>query len=363
MRDAIGRRTCVTILLGCACTPTRSEPSAELIEAAPVFADAALPASSPDPSRIVRPPGCPVLRTFADAEQLCTRGIEPLHPYGACRSVSQPQDSPRFSGHDAPIAGLGGTAELFVTEFVGSGETTNETVYLALRGSYGYVLLADVGHHHSQANELPKLKRLDGTPTSVTLETIQEWYLEEDTEIRRTNTSCTYDDDRGLRCNEACPAVAVDEPLPALDCTALSRFDWASLRWEDTGNRYGGIMLEVHYRRAMDYLGAHGHESVAARSRKRFDEYGLDSTAVMNSVGLPRRQSVDIYQLHAGPSVLMHGAVPLLASEREIFVGEAPGGWFVTYFESLERRVLRINIATHELEPVFPGECGSTPTP
>jgi hypothetical protein len=369
MRDEVRRFWHVAILLGCACAPTHPgevpmQLASQPIDPPPVFADVPpppVPPALPNPTLIDHPRGCPASRTFADAQELCTRGIGPMHPFGDCRLISQPE--PRFPYY-APIEALGGTVELFFTEYVDSEMVGNEIIYLAFRGRNGYALLAKVSESHSQSNNPPKLERFVGTPTSIEIATSQTWSPDDaDPEVRYTSLRCSYDDDRGVRCGDACPTVLVEDPLPKLDCTALAELDWDGLsRGEKEMADWSPDMM-IGFEDTLDYLEDHGHELAASKARKRFERDPFDLPGSVWSVAVPERTALSIYQLDPGESVLMHGSVPLLASGQETRVGAGPGGMYVTSVVAGERRVHRLDITAHRLQAVFPGACGATPTP
>jgi hypothetical protein len=369
MRDEVRRFWHVAILLGCACAPTHPgevpmQLASQPIDPPPVFADVPpppVPPALPNPTLIDHPRGCPASRTFADAQELCTRGIGPMHPFGDCRSISQFQL--RFPRH-ASTEALGGTVELFVTDDVDSGMLGSELIYLAFRGRNGYTLLAKVSDSHSQSNAPPIVERFVGTPTSIEIATSQTWSPDDgDPEVRHTSLRCSYDDDRGVRCDGACPTVLVEVPLPKIDCTALAELDWGGLSRGQKATADWTPNTMIGFEDTLAYLEDHGHKLAASKARKRLERDHFDLPGSVWSVAVPERTALDIYQLDSGESVLMHGSVPLLASDQEIRVGAGPGGMYVTSVVAGERRVHRLDITAHRLQAVFPGACGATPTP
>lgn len=353
MRHWFARACGSAVMFGSACT---GQPSSLSLPPAPeqsvqVFAKVPAPRADPEPEkplRVVGPnPGCPSSRVFQDEGDLCRRGILPWHPYGECERLPLTGDDdaePEVRAATNQIAALDGSAELFVKHYIGGSMSSSETVFLALRGSNGYVLLTIVADYDSQGNDVPELESFVGTATSVALQVQQDWFDQGDDWIqtRVTNVGCTLTDDGGIRCNEACPDLALDKPMPALDCAALSSFDWDTLSpGEDTLDDWGLPLDDSQLGIATSWLGIDRIE-----------------------VGKPPHRVREIYSPHLtilepvpGRWISMHGEVPLVASEGEIRVGRAPGGLFVSSRVKGERRIQRLNIDTHELEPVFPGAC------
>jgi hypothetical protein len=343
---------CVWALVGAACT---AAPEVESVEISPdrpriVFASVPAPPVVPEPEQ---PPGhvgqngeCPAMQVFRDAEDLCTRGIMPTHPFGSCeRLPSMMHDGvPEVRAKRNRVSALGGSAELFVKHYIGSGDATNETVYLALRGANGYVLLGSVADYSSQGNDVPEFERFGGDATSVEVRTLQTWWEPQEQE-RRETVSCTLDDDGSIRCNGECPELALAKPLPPLDCEALAGVEWLSLTQGDNatsnwGGRFDADQLDI----AVDWLGI---------ERKWFQ----DPHAVY-TIDFGGEQLTNL-AVTSRSWVLLHGQVPLISSTQAIEVVPGQGGLFVSSWSGKQERIHRLNIATHELEPVIPGHCGS----
>jgi hypothetical protein len=337
------RSCCLVLLLGAACT---ARPASEFVATTPAQPALTFAAVPPPPALPAEPPGCPRLEVFRDAEDLCKRGIMPMHPYGRCEPLPRTRDEgdPEVSADVTRISAMGGSAELFVKHYIGSGGSSNETVYLAWRGASGYLLLTTVADYSSQGNDVPELERFVGDGVSVEVQTRQEWF-EPEFEERRETVRCTLTVD-GIRCNDECPDLALARPLPALDCAALVDFDWSELPrgknaiddW--SGGRFDGDQLDI----AMSWLGMGDEEG-------GHEPHG----AWMVDVG---RARLTILEPLRGRFALLHDQVPLVASTSEIRVGRAPGGLFVSSWSGGERRIQRLNMATHELENVLPGACG-----
>jgi hypothetical protein len=167
---------------------------------------------------------------------------------------------------------------------------------------------------------------------------------------------CTADDHGTIRCDGECPSLALAETLPALDCAAIAAFDWTGL---PTGE-------------AMHVSGPEPHEDVErwgmywdeeqlgiAMHRLGYEHDWGDKPARAREFDLGRgKPKLTVLELQTGEWVLMHSEVPLVFSEAEIRVGLAPGGLFVTGAAGGKRWIRRLQLATHELEPVMPGPCG-----
>jgi hypothetical protein len=346
MRGSLAR-ICLSAALPCAACAAPPE-SAELPMSAsleqPVFeylhVSDALPLVGPNP-------GCPNLRVFTDAEDLCRRGIMPLAPLGACHRMLQtdePEPDTFASGVRArrvEVSALGGRAELFARHYLRSDE--RDIFFLALRGSNGYVLLGRVGDYFSQSNDPPMFERFVGDTASVEVTTLQHWWAPEEQLVRET-TRCSLDVDGGLRCDGECPSLALaGSPPPQLDCATLASFDWSTLsRGQDTLEWFDGWDAEFQLYEAADYLDVEidGFEPAGVRTI----EVGQRTLTVLAPV--------------AGKWVLMHGHVPLLASSRPIQVGPGPGGVYASSWSGETRRIHRLLLDTHEVESVMPGPCG-----
>jgi hypothetical protein len=364
MRHSFGQRCCFAMLLGSACTAP-PEPDSMILESEPPAIEfAAVPpplaSAEPDaPPGYVGPnPGCPSLQVFTDAKDLCARGIMPTHPFGRCRRLPTTNDGARLRADVVQIAAMGGSVELFVKHYIGSGDSSNETVYLALRGENGYVLLNRVVDYSSQGNDEPQFERFVGDATSVEVHTLQTWFSYDyengkfREESRRRVVRCTLAADGSIRCNDECPDLAIAKPLPPLDCAALASVDWAELprgvnvdTEEDWGR--GGQFDQDQICIARAWLGLDDGKCWEAPHRVR--RVDLE----------PERTELTILEPKPGRWLLLHQQVPLAASRREIRVGRAPGGLFVSSWTEDGRRIQRLNLATHELEPVLPGPCGS----
>lgn len=344
-RLAMRRSGCLLLLLGVACTASPATQFVASTPSEPAITFAAVP--PPAVPTAEPPPGCPRLEVFRDGEDLCKRGVMPMHPYGRCEPLPRTGDEadPEVRADVTSISAMGGSAELFVKHYIGSGGSTSETVYLAWRGASGYVLLTTVADYHSQGNDVPELERFVADAVSVEVQIRQEWF-EPEFEERRETVRCTFSAD-GFRCNDECPDLALALPLPALDCATLVDFDWNELsQGEDAIDDWGGRFDEDQLYIAMRWLGmADAHEWSAAPHR-------------VWTVDAGRHDRLTILEPKQGWVALLHDQVPLVASTREIRVGRAPGGLFVSSWYGSERRIQRLNMATHELEDVFPGACG-----
>lgn len=319
----------------------------------PLISPPDAPADPGPPAGFIGPNSeCPTLRVFEDAEALCDRGILPRHPFGRCTRLPRVDDvdDSEVRARRVRVAALGGRAELFVKHYIGSGDSGNATVYLALRGVNGYVLLAEVADHDSQGNDAPSFERFVGDATSVEIRTVQEWWnLDDDaltfSEFRRNTVRCNLAEDGGIRCDGKCPELAIADALPELDCAALAEFDWSQLpsgldRLEDWGGRFDDDQLVI----ARHWLGLEDWEDYEEPRRVREVEVAGRTLTILEAK--PDRWA------------LLHGQIPLVASERAILVGPGPGGVFVSSESKGQRRIQRLDIATHELEPVIPGRCG-----
>jgi hypothetical protein len=334
MRHSLGRRCCFALLLGSACTAPPESDAVRLAPEPPAIAFAAVRPSAhvePDPRlRSVGPnPGCPSLQVFTNAEDLCAHGIMPSHPFGRCRRLPQTDDGtdPETHADVVQIAAMGGSAELFVQHHHGSNDSTYETVFLALRGVNGYVLLSMVAEYSSHVERAPKIEGFVGDGTSVEVEA----------------THCSVVAYGGIRCNDACPELAIANPVPALDCAALSSFDWSKLP------RFADVLEEKHW-------GGRYDQDQACSAREWLGIAGADCWEQPHS--LREVGVLTILEPNPGYWMLLHEQVPLVASQREIRVGRAPGGLFVSSWTAdAGVRIQRLNLATHELEPVLPGPC------
>jgi hypothetical protein len=358
------RSSCLLLLLGSACTgPIAAETPLQIADGeeqpALEFSLLLRPELEPAPD-----PGCPALRVFTDAEDVCARGIMPLHAWGRCRPLPQTEDEvtvPFMRADAVRVAALGGTAELFVTHYMRSSSgLENETVYLALRRGGAYVLLARVLSFHDDIAEVPTFERFVGDDRSLELRTREEFWEHDamDTTVRRTTMSCTADEQGTIRCDGECPSLAIAEPVPALDCGAIAAFDWTGLPSGEAMHVSGPEPHEDVERWGMYWdeeqlgIAAHfvGHEHDWGDEPARAREFDLGR-------GKPQ---LTVLELQTGEWVLMHSEVPLVVSEAEIRVGPGPGGLFVTGAASGKRWIRRLQLATHELEPVLPGACGES---
>jgi hypothetical protein len=350
---------CLAALLCSACTgppgevvPLVPTPEQRML-VFPLVSRPDAPADPGPPVGFVGPnSGCPKLRVFADAEDLCERGILPLHPFGHCARLprsDEVDDELVVRAKRVRVAALGGSAELFVKGYIGSGDSENVTVYLALRGVNGYVLLATVADHNSQGNDVPSFERFVGDATSVEVRTVQEWWnLDDDaltfSEFRRNTARCSVSDDSGIRCDGKCPELAIADVRPALNCAKLAGFDWSQLpTGDDASEDWGGRFDDDQLAIARHWLGVGDGADYEPRRVREVEVEG---------------RTLTILETDPGRWALLHGQVPLVASEREIRVGLGPGGVFVSSESAGERRLQRLHIATHELEPIIPGHCG-----
>jgi hypothetical protein len=348
--------TWAVLTLTLACTAPRADqlPGSD-VEAQPeldyLHVAAAEPEPEPPVGHVGLNPGCPRMRVFEDANELCRHGIMPLGPDGHCyrmpkrdaHSLSVESDV-RFE--KTAVEALHGRAEIFVRRFeTGS---THDRFFVALRGINGYVLLAELASYDSMATYEPELLRFVGTPSELVLETSQVWVegpSSAEVEHRET-TRCVLDERGGLRCNDECPALALSRPRPALDCAAIAAFDWSSLSSGTARDLdgWGGWDEELQADEAADYLGVELPDDYDQPARVRDVELDPVYLTMISPGG--RRWAV------------MDSKVPLLASDREPRVGEGPGGVFVESWSNNERRLHRLDIDAHELEPVLPGACG-----
>jgi hypothetical protein len=337
------------MLLGSACTAPPEPESVVLAPEHPAieFADVPPPPASAEPDAplgYVGPnPGCPSLQVFTDPEDLCARGIMPTHPFGRCRQ----------GANGLRVAAMGGSAELFFKDYIGFGDSEREVEYLALRGVNGYVLLSTVSHYNSQSNDPPRTERFVGDATSVELKTLQTHYVYDGDEqveaVRRSVVRCTLAPDGSIHCNDECPDLAIAKPLPPLDCAALANVDWSDLPRGvdvDTEEDWGGRFDEDQLCIARAWLGIEVEH--CWRNPHRVRRIALD----------PEGAVLTILEPNPGRWLLLHEQVPLVTSHREIRVGHGPGGLFVSSWTADGRRIQRLNMATHELEPVLPGVCG-----
>jgi hypothetical protein len=363
------------LMLGSACTgPIRAEKALHIAdtpeEPAPEFPLLLRPELDRAPARPegVANPGCPDLRVFTDAEDLCARGIMPIHPWGRCQPMPRAENEdeeadevPYVRAEDVQVAAFDGTAELFVKHYMRSSSgLESEDVYLALRRGVDYVLLARVLSFHDDVMETPTFERFVGDDRSVELRIREEFWDEDalDTVVRQTTVRCTMDDDGGIRCDAECPTLAIAELVPALDCGAVVAFDWTSLPTGEAMHvsgpephedveRWGMYWDEEQLAIAADWLG-HGHDWGDEPKRARQVDLG------------PGKGMLTVLELATGEWVLMHDQVPLAASDAEIRVGPGPGGLFVTGATEGKRWIRRMQLATHELDAVSPGPCGDS---
>ena len=83
--------------------------------ACPAITFAAVPPPPSLPTDL--PPGCPRLEVFRDGEDLCKRGIMPMHPYGRCEPLPQTDDEadPEVRADVPRISAMGGSAYLLMS--------------------------------------------------------------------------------------------------------------------------------------------------------------------------------------------------------------------------------------------------------
>jgi hypothetical protein len=358
MRDSPGLRCCFATLLGSACTAPPEPDFLELAPEQPVVPFVSVPPPpahvEPDPRlRSVGPnPGCPSLQVFTDADDLCAHGIMPSQPYGRCQRLGDARkraferDGPEVDADVVRIAAIGGSAELFVQYRLSSNYSAHETVFLALRGANGYVLLSTVVDYSGHYVHVPQFERFVGDATSVEVQVQQTFYTPtgDGIDSKPHSVRCTLARDGGIRCNGECPNLAVPKPLPALDCAALGNVDGSDLPrsqfepvigedWGEDDEWYQAFL-------AREWLGI---GAAGSSPPYRFSEVG----------------ALTILEPIPGFWVLMHRQVPLVGSHREIRVGHRPDGLFVSSWTADGGdRIQRLNLATHELEPVLPGACG-----
>jgi hypothetical protein len=339
---------CLVAVLPCAaCTapPEYAEfPAAASLEIEPpVFEYVHLSDAPPEPEP---PPGCPPLRVFTDAEDLCRRGIMPLMPLGGCHRMRQTNEGEpdgfvsSVQADRVEVPALRGHAELFVRHYLRSDD--RDLIYLALRSSNGYVLLTRVGEYFSQSNNPPEFEHFVGNAASVEVTTLQQWW-EPGEQLVRETTRCTLDADGGLRCDGKCPTLALAGSPPPLDCAALASFDWSTLsHGRDALDEWGGWDAEFQQGVAEDYADVESDDYSPTAVRRI--EVGDRTLTMLEPV--------------PGQWVLLHEHVPLLASRRPIRVGPAPGGVYASSWSDGAQRVHRLLLDTHEIEPVLPGACG-----
>lgn len=303
-------------------------------------------------------PGCPRLRVFADAEDLCRHGIMPMSPLGECHRLletSDPYESeaefdPDISSARADrveLPALRGRVELFARHYQRSQTYyTRDEFFLALRSAKGHVLLASIGEYHSHFNDIPEFERFVGDSASVEITTRQSGLWHRDGDIVRdvgyATTRCTLEPDGALRCNGECPTLALAREPKPLDCAALANLDDAALS--------DGQALEDE-----DYWDDEDSQSEVAAQWLGVE---LDSgPATVRFIELKHR-TLTVLEVVPGKWVLLDARVPLLASDQLIRVGAGPGGIYASTWSNGARRLHRLLLDTHDIEPVLPGACG-----
>jgi hypothetical protein len=316
----------VLLLTGCtAPRPNDEESPAEAARIEPTLARPPVEPSQPveQPALdnpIVDPNApCPRLRVFKDLDDLCDRGLMPLRPIGWCERA-QAVDTSEEDAYGFPIvkvAALGGVAELVEREYADAGGTSSVTTYLVVRRKQGYVLLAEVAQFDGELGYPAVGENFEGTATTLELRTTQEFL--EPYKLVATTLSCSINENGEIRCGGTCPTLAIEEASQPLDCAAIETFDWAGL------------------------------------------PPGEDATALPRDVYIGHPRPLTIMKPKSNEWVLFHGEVPLVTSDGEIRVGQGPGGIFVISYAAKLRRIHRLHLSTHELEPVTPGPCGAAP--
>lgn len=302
---------------------------------------------------------CPPLRVFEDLEDLCDRGLMPLRPIGYCEREQAVDDSEEdvYGFPIVQVSAFGGVAELVAKGYADAGGTASVTTYLVLRRADGYELLAEVGEFDPERGYPPVGNRFEGTPSTIELRTTQEFF--EPHKVVAATLSCSMDEKGEIRCGGVCPTLATIEVSPPLDCAAIEKFDWARLPLgEDTTADWGGYWDDERLKIAMKWLVAQGKKSATKALRSMTEDADFAHVALVREVDIGSARSLTIMKLKSNDAVLLHGEVPLVASDGEIGVGQGPGGLFVVSYAAKLRRIHRLNISTHELEPVVPGPCG-----
>ncbi|MEM7160205.1 MAG: hypothetical protein AAF799_45625 [Myxococcota bacterium] len=341
----------------CAATPVpREPPGSPEIEPDPVAVETAstsivepdpATAPTPPPGLLGANPGCPAMRVFRDDEHLCTNGIMPTHAFGSCeRLLVDGKEYMESSTSIDSVEALGGTAQLFIKGYLGSYDATVEDVYLGLTGPNGQVLLAQIGSHDSRYDDALKIVSISGAPDAVEVEVRQKIYPGPDEPgdgtTSRETIRCERAQDGGIRCGGTCPELAVALERPPLDCQALAAFDWSRL---PRGRRlnpddWGGRFADEQFYAALSVWDLEDERPVQAVREVEIENRVLTILKVA-----PRRW------------VMLEDSVPLFRSVEPIQVGPAPGGIYVRGGSATTRKIKRLHVRSHELEPVSPGPC------
>lgn len=291
---------------------------------------------------------CPRLRVFSDAEDLCRRGILADIPLGWCGRLGDEGIGSEVEATRTRTQALGGRAELFIRHWLRSDD--RDDIYLALRGDNGYVLLGQVAEFYSQSNDVPEFRRFRGDDDSLELVTRQTWWFrgpDDDEVTLDERLSCTRDEHGTIRCDHQCPDMALDLPLPPLDCEAVRAFDWSALPRADDYEWDATYEGDVQMSEALGALGL---------AWAQIEPYANPPRA--RATWVQHRELTLLQPKARGRWVLMRQQLPLLTSSREMRIGEGPGGYYVRSWKGKREQIHRLDLETATVEAVLPGVCG-----